>query len=417
MRYLRVTFTIGCLVSLALIALHELGVLLPFDRALAASAALPVPAAELHPTLHYALIAGLAFAFAWTTIDIPLRPLKLVIAGGALAELIALFFVCQLYGRYFSPFAPALAVAASTVAGLGYAGSEIGQRKRLLRTVFGDRLSTKTFAALLNSPAPVNLAGELRQASIVVAEFYNHDDLLDVIPIPDCVAMINRFLHTASDFLVERGGCLDECGGESVQVIFGAPLDDPGHARTAALAALDLGKQLEALNREFLERWQQTLDFRIGVNSGEMITAAYGSHRLGSFTVAGEAVEFARRLCAANRIYGSRILIGSETYHLALDALEVRPIEMVRGRTDRVREEVYELLAAKGGLTDEELARRDAFWRGIVYYREQQLDEALAQFRRAQPGEGFDPPAHFYIRRVEHLRSGTAMQALEDEKF
>jgi adenylate cyclase len=417
LRYLRVTLLVGLIVSLGGIALLELGVIGYFDRLLCQVAGLPVPAGRGSVWAHYLPVVFLAFGGAWVAIDIARMELKLVIAGLALVEIVTLFWVMREYRIFFSPFGPALALLLSSVAGIAFSRSEIGQRKRLLRAVFGERISRKTLYALLNSKAPINLAGELREASVVSVEFFNHDDLLDVLPVNECVTMTNRFLESVSDFLVERGGCLDECSGESVLVIFGAPLADDGHAASACHAALDLIRHLDALNKEFVERWQRTIDFRVGVNSGEMITATYGSRRMGSFSAAGEPVEFARRLCIANRIYGSRILIGAETFQLASDDVEVRPMELLRARDARSREEIYELLARKDGLTEDERQRRDAFWKGIVFYREQLWDEAVAAFREASPKSGFDTPVHFYSRRVEHLRSGLAMQALEDEKF
>ena len=161
------------------------------------------------------------------------------------------------------------------------------------------------------------------------------------------------------------------------------------------------------MNRECYRMWKQTFDYRIGINSGEMVVAAYGSRRLGAFSVAGEPVEWARRLCAANLIYGSRILIGSLTCQLAESAIEVRPLELVhRHPNDPQREEFYELLARKQALSDEEMERRDAFWKGIISFREEKWDAALAEFRRAYHPEVHDGPLEFYIRRVEQLRDG-----------
>src|SRR5205823_9549488 len=114
-------------------------------------------------------------------------------------------------------------------------------------------------------------------------------------------------------------------------------------------------QRLDNLNRECDQKWHKMLDFRIGVNAGEVVCAAYGSERFGTFSVAGEPVEFARRLCAANTIYGSRILIGSRAFELAENAIEVRPMELVRMRDERVREEVYELPGLKDALPTDEL--------------------------------------------------------------
>jgi hypothetical protein len=223
----------------------------------------------------------------------------------------------------------------------------------------------------------------------------------------DYVSVQNSFLKNAADFLVERGGFVDECGGESLRVVFGVPLADPGHASAACEAAIALEHRLDEVNKECFEVWKQRFDFRIGVNSGEMVVAAYGSGRVGNLSVAGEPVEFSRRLCAANMIYGSRMLIGAETFLAAERSIEVRPMELIqRYSEDASREEVYELLGVKDGLDPEEAQRRDFFWQGIVYYREGLWDEALTIFYSIRPPDGLDGPVEFYIRRIEQLRAG-----------
>lgn len=220
------------------------------------------------------------------------------------------------------------------------------------------------------------------------------------------MALTNSFRSNASDFLVERGGFLDECDGESVRVVFGAPLTDARHAGTACEAALALAERLDDVNRECLTIWKQTFDFRLGVNSGETVVAAYGSRRLGTLSVAGEPVEFARRLCRSNLTYGTRIIVGSTTYNLAEAAVEVRPMELVNRSADGVLEEIYELLAMKNVLSAEELERRDLFWKAVVYFREAHWDEAITLFCGARGHSGGDGPIEFYLRRIAQIRNG-----------
>lgn len=417
MRYLKATLFCGLVVCGIVTGLYVAGAFQHWDVLLwnkFGGAANPPP---LRLPGQYAAIALLAFGIAWTTIDIPRLSLKILIAAAALVEVFALTWALNLHDWFFSPFPGALAAALSFVLGLVYSRSEAGQRKRNLRAIFGDRVSKKTFAALVNDREPPNLAGEMREISVVVCEVFNHDDLMDDLSTADYVAMTNRFLGAGADFLVEKGGYLDECDGESLRVIFGAPLRDAKHAATACGAALELVQRLDALNRECDEKWHKMLDFRVGLNSGEAVCAAYGSDRLGTFSVAGEPVEFARRLCQANMIYGSRILTGSRAFELASDAVEVRPMELVRTRDERVREEVYELLAPKNVLSSDELHRRDLFWKGIIYYREQLWEDALDHFRAALPGNGFDTPLEFYIRRVEQLRAGLPQLEWQQTRF
>ena len=408
MRYIKATFLIGLATTLICAALRETGVFARMDvvlwSALGELSSPPVP----RPIVQYIVIAILAFGIAWTTIDINKATLKTIVAAGALLNVASAAWVLNFHYEFFSPFAGMSAVILSFGMGFFYSRSEAGRRKKTLRFMFGDRLSRRSFYALLNSNQPLNFEGDECEASVLVCKIFNHDELMSSLTVADYVAMTNLFLRTASDFLVEKGGYLDECDGESLRVIFGTPMKDPLHAVTASEAALELLQRLDNLNRECEARWNKMIDHRIGINSGEIVTAAYGSERLATYSVTGEPVEFARRLCAANTLYGSRILIGSQTYNFATDSIEVRPMEIVRGRNHSLREEIYELLALKSALGQEETESRDRFWKGIIYFRENRWDEALSEFEAVININPEDLPAHFYIRRIEHMRTGAA---------
>ncbi|MDB6150797.1 MAG: putative adenylate/guanylate cyclase [Chthoniobacter sp.] len=407
MRYLKVTLVLGFLVSLAVGGLLAAQAFAPLDAALARFLGQASPA-PVHPWVQYGLIAFFAFGIAWTTVDIPRSSLKAIVAFGALLEVIAMVAILNLHGQLFSPFASLVAILGSFTLAFLYSRSEAGGRKRVLRQILGDRVSERTFKRLIDSEEPLNLEGERREITLIVCEIFNHNELEDALPAPDYVALTNSFRRNVADFLVERGGYLDECDGESVRVVFGAPLSDQQHGATACEAAIALEDRLDEVNRECHTIWGQMFDFRLGLNSGEMVVGAYGSRRLGNYSVAGEPVEFARRLCRANLIYGSRILMGAGTFSFAEPAIEVRPMEMIQRFDDGSREEIYELLGMRDVLSFEELERRDLFWKGVVFYREQLWDEALSLFYSARSVTGADGPVEFYIRRIEQLRSGVS---------
>ena len=404
-RYLKVTIFLGIAICLLVAGLYEAGLFHRLDLGLASFLGSRNPPRP-NPAIQYPLFILLTFGVVWTTIDIPRHSLKTIVAAGALLQVLTAVWVLNLYGVFFSPFASLAAIGAGFSAAFLYSRGEAGGRKRVLAQVIGDRVSKKTFLALLDSEKPLNLEGERRSLTVVVCEIFNHDELESALSAPDYVALTNSFRSNASDFLVERGGYLDECDGESVRLVFGAPLHDEQHATTACHAALALAERLDDVNRECHAIWKQMFDFRIGINSGDMVVAAYGSRRLGTLSVAGEPVEFSRRLCRANLIYGSRILIGSNTFSDAEPAIEVRPMELIQRHDDGSPEEIYELLAPKHIFSTEDLDRRDLFWKAVVYYREQLWDEALTLFHGARGPNGSDGPVEFYIRRIEQLRGG-----------
>ncbi|MEO6870723.1 MAG: hypothetical protein ABI233_00715, partial [Chthoniobacterales bacterium] len=68
------------------------------------------------------------------------------------------------------------------------------------------------------------------------------------------------------------------------------------------------------------------------------------------------------------------------------------------------RLEVYELLALAAEASESEIACRDSFWKGLVYFRERRWAEAFAEFNRARREEvPQDEPLQWYLRRLEPL--------------
>jgi adenylate cyclase len=351
-------------------------------------------------------IVLLAFAAAWTTVDITRPVLKAVVAVAAIFLLVTGSRSLALYNVFFSPFPGAFAILVSFLIGLGYGRSGSGSRKKHIERLFGQRVSRSAFNRLVNSDVPMNFPGALQEGTVIVCEVQNHKELMELLPPEHYAAMTNLYLQVASDYLVEVGCYLDECTGESLRVVFGTPLPDEKHASRASRAAIDLLSRLDNLNRECDATWQRRFDFRIGINSGEMIAAAYGGSRLASYSVAGPAVEFARRLCAACATYGCRILVGPETFERAAEAFEARPIEVLKASGERRRVELYEILAPKHELSPERERSRDHFWRGVIYFREKQWEKAAQEFSKARITGIPDAALDFYIQRVERSRRG-----------
>ena len=408
MRYFKATLLIGFISILAIGLLDATGWLRTLDAWTVQSLGhLSVTGTLARPTHAVAFLVGalLAFAFAWTTADLARPANKTLVAFFGILLLLTGAATLALYGVFVSPWPAVLMGLLSYVIGLCYGGSDSGSRKRMLQRLFGQRLSRKQFAQLVDSSLPMNFPGSEQDATVIVCEVHNHVDLLEALGPEDYVAMTNLYLKTASDYLVEAGGYLDECGGESLRVVFGAPLYREDHAIVASKAALEAVNRIDNLNKECDSRWHQRLDFRVGVNSGPMVAAAYGGTRLGSFSVAGTTVEFARRLCAACATYGCRILVGPETYAGASEFIEARPIELLR-RPDGRRLELYEMLAPVNALSPERARSRDHFWKGVIFFRERKWDSAVEEFTKARipgiPDSGLDA----FVLRTERARRG-----------
>ncbi len=324
--------------------------------------------------------------------------------------------VASLYGTFLNPAPSTTAILIALIAVFVFERTDLGSREPILRRLFGQRLCARSFRRLVDGNLSVDFPGALHEASILVCTVHNHVDLLDALKPTDYVALMNLYLRTASDFLVDLGGYLDECSGESIRVVFGAPLPVDGainHAAKAARAAIDLLSRLEEFNRECDTRWQKRLDFRIGLNSGSMIAAAYGGARAGRYSVSGPVVEFTRHLSAACAQYGCRILAGSTSYEMASETIEGRPIDLLQRAGSRRRVELYEFLAPKNALSIERERSRDQFWKGVILFRERKWEESITALSSARIPGIPDKVLDYYLERVERARRGEDEQTPE----
>lgn len=349
-----------------------------------------------------------AAGWLWLALRATLGEALLVALFAALLALGA-SLVAGLHGLFLDPLPILAGLLIGVAAILVFRRTHAGAREPALRRLFGQRLRHEIFRKLAEGDLPVAFPGELHEASVLVCTVHNHVELMEVLRPADYVAMMNLYLRTASDFLVDLGGYLDECSGESIRVVFGVPIPgegSPNHAAKAARAAIDLVSRLEELNRECDRNWQKRLDFRVGLNSGQMVAAAFGGSRVGRYSVSGPVVEFARHLSAACAQYGCRILAGPLSFEMASSAVEARPIDLLQRAGTRRRVELYEFLAPKDALSPERERSRDNFWKGVIFFRERKWEEAIKAFSSARIPGIPDKVLDHYLERVERARRG-----------
>lgn len=366
---------------------------------------------SLHAISMGGLIAlSLAVTAGWICVALRNRAKEaLSVALGVIVLAVGASGVALLFGDFLDPIPFITGIPLGVLGLLIFRKTRIGAREPVLRRLFGQRLRPEIFRRMVEGGIPVTFPGELTEGSVLVCTIHNHVDLMAELTPHDYVAMMNLYLRAASDFLVDLGGYLDECSGESIRVVFGVPLPfatGPGHAARAARSALDLVNRLEEINRECDSRWQKRFDFRIGLNSGSMVAAAFGGSKTGRYSVSGPVVEFARHLSAACAQYGCRILAGSQTHELASASIEARPIDLLQRAGSRRRVEIYEFLAPKDRLSSERERSRDQFWKGVILFRERKWDEAIAAFSSARIPGIPDQALDHYLERVERARRG-----------
>jgi class 3 adenylate cyclase len=351
----------------------------------------------------YVLVLLIAGGVAWLSLrNLPPagRARNYLLFGSFLVELLVLSWVCSLYRIFFQPIPCILAVALAAAFVEGWTAFLQRDRSHLVRTIFANRLSSKEFRRV--SDGPFDGQAKAYQASVVVCDIANRHGFTDSSDPAGFAETMAKFIRETADDLIERGAFLQAADGEGVVAIFGFPNASSQHGEDAVRAVLDLTKKFH--ERQENEGIFRDWDIHAGISSGAIVAGALKDSVHPALLASGEPIELARRFCALNHRYGSKILIDTPTFDSVNETIVARPIDFVSGTNSHDRLEIYEPLWPTAEAKPEHVARRDSFWSGVVLYREKRWAEAYSEFQKARGPEGEDDPAlEFYFRRLEPL--------------
>jgi len=295
---------------------------------------------------------------------------------------------------------PALAMAAALVLTIAWRVVVADRDRRFLRRSFGLYLSPRVIEQMLQAERLPALGGEQREVTVFFSDIAGFSSFSETLSPPELVALMNAYLSAMTDIVEAHGGYVDKYIGDAIVAVFGAPADDPDHARSAVRAALACRERLAQLNRDDAAFRGRPLHHRIGLNSGPALVGNIGSRRRFNYTVMGDAVNLASRLEGANKFFGTDILASEATVASCGETFAWREIDAIRvkGRTQAVQ--VFEPLAAAGAETAEQTARGAAYAEALAAWRARDFGAAAAGFARFADD---DAPAAQFAQRAREL--------------
>jgi adenylate cyclase len=269
--------------------------------------------------------------------------------------------------RYFSPsLADSLAASAD--------GIDLGPRRRDITSMFTDIASFTTLAEGLE-PGVIG-------------------------------SLLNEYLTGMTEIVFDHGGTLVKIIGDALNVLFGAPADQPDHAARAVGCALALDVYAEDFRARWRDKGVAVGITRVGICSGQALVGSFGGGRFFDYTAYGDTINIAARLEAANKQLGTRICVSGSVVARIAD-FRGRPVGSVtlRGR--------HEALAAYEPLTAERHADARTAAYLDAYARAEGCDPAaLSSFAALLGQDSGDGLVSFHLKRLLAGATGVAV-ALE----
>lgn len=239
--------------------------------------------------------------------------------------------------------------------------------------------------------------GQRRTMTIMFCDMKGFTAMSEGMTPQGLVKVVNCYLSTMSEPVRAHRGIIDKYIGDAIMAYWGPPfIEEADQARFACAAAVDMAERVPSLRTQIPEllgirSMSLECDIRIGIATGEVLTGSIGSEFMMSFTVMGDAVNLASRLEGANKVYGTRVLIGQDTAAALGSTFELREIDRVTVVGQSVPQTIFEIMSRSGGLTPELRQLRTRYTEALAAYRAARWDAARAAFNAAleiSPGDG-----------------------------
>lgn len=301
--------------------------------------------------------------------------------------------------------APTLAIGFCYTSSVVYHFLIEQREKRLIKGAFKHYLNEKVVEQLIQHPEMLKLGGEERHLTVLFSDIEGFTTISEKLNPTQLVNLINEYLTEMSDIVVANDGIIDKYVGDAITAEFGAPILFPDHAYKACCAALQMQARSVELRQQWRAQGRPELLTRIGINTGTMIIGNMGSRNVFNYTVLGDHANLGARLEGANKYYGTYTMISEFTYAEAKDKIVARTLDLLRvkGKTEPIQ--VFELVALKSDpLPAEKVRLLEQFEAGIVAYREQKWDTAIAIFAEILESDPKDKPSEVYLKRCQAYR-------------
>ena len=215
-------------------------------------------------------------------------------------------------------------------------------RSVVQRQAFERYLSPNIVDKILANPDEIHLGGENQTVTILFSDIRGFTRMSEKMEPHAVVELLNEYFSEMTDLIFDSGGTLDKYLGDGIMAVYGAPLPKPDDALRATKTAMEMQRALAALNREWENRGQQPLRIGVGVNTGPVTAGNIGSPKHLDYTVIGDAVNLASRLCS--NAAGGQILVSESTYLELNGRIPAQRLEPIRVKGKETPVELHEIL-------------------------------------------------------------------------
>ncbi|ROS04761.1 adenylate cyclase [Sinobacterium caligoides] len=266
--------------------------------------------------------------------------LKLILGVGAGLSVLAVIGALLIGRRINKPFAELLYAAKQVGSGnyksavveedrrqdevgqLLHAISDMGQglyQKEQVEAMLAGFVNQDIAKRVIAEAEEIRIKGERVEATVLFADIVGFTSMSEGLTPEQVADLLNEYFSYFTHCSDLYFGTVDKFIGDCAMVVFGAPKPNADHQFQALACAVLMQKLTKVLNRRREACQLPAVSLRIGINSGPMLAGVLGSEKKMEYTVVGDSVNLASRLCGEAE--GGQIII-TEDFERALERPE-----------------------------------------------------------------------------------------------
>lgn len=219
------------------------------------------------------------------------------------------------------------------------------EKEALTRSRFQRLLSPAIAELVVSGEVEVEKGGRSRDTTVFFSDIRGFTAMSERRSAQEIVDMLNEYFEMMVEVIFKHEGTLDKFVGDEIMALFGAPVHHADDPYRAVLVAVEMMRALDEWNRVRASEGEEPVRIGIGINTGEVVAGYLGSSRALEYTVIGDVVNTASRLCTMAK--AGEIVISRATYDRVGDRFEVEEMPPMQVKGKSLALNVYRVLGEK----------------------------------------------------------------------
>ena len=210
-----------------------------------------------------------------------------------------------------------------------------------VKSTFKKYVSENIVDELLLNEESLELGGIEQEVCVLFSDIRGFTSMSERLEASRVVTLLNRFFDKMIDVVFKYNGTLDKIIGDELMVLYGAPLKKTDDILNAVNTAKEMFISLDNFNKKMNDEGFPKLNIGIGINYGKVICGNIGSEQQMNYTVIGDTVNLASRLCSAAK--PGEIIISDSVYNSLKNKNGFNPNDdlILKGKTKPVKNWKY----------------------------------------------------------------------------